>query len=153
MTNFRPRLVIKNGTLIDGSGCDPVPNTLVVVEGNRIAHVGPADGRLRPESPDDTVIDAAGKFILPGLIDAHCHISLHQGALPSVKYTSSAEFCTLWAAQAIGRVLCAGVTSIAVPGGQMVHRCDGARSGRGRAPRRPADGRRRAGAQQLRRHL
>ena len=94
------------------------PNTLVVVEGNRIAHVGPADGRLQPESPDDTVIDAAGKFILPGLIDAHCHISLHQGALPDVKYTSSAEFCTLWAAHAIGRVLRAGVTSIAVPGGK-----------------------------------
>ena len=118
MTNSRPRLLIKNGTLIDGSGCDPVPNTLVVVEGNRIAHVGPADGSLRPESPDDTVIDAAGKFILPGLIDARCHISLHQGAMPSVKYTSSAEFCTLWAAHAIGRVLRAGVTSIAVPGGK-----------------------------------
>ena len=116
MTHFRPRLLIKNGTLIDGRGCDPVPNMLVVVEGNRIAHVGPADGSLRPESPDDTVIDAAGKFILPGLIDAHCHISLHQGALPGVKYTSSAEFCTLWAAHAIGRVLRAGVTSIAVPG-------------------------------------
>jgi hypothetical protein len=35
MTNSRPRLLIKNGTLIDGKGCDPVPNTLVVVEGNR----------------------------------------------------------------------------------------------------------------------
>jgi imidazolonepropionase-like amidohydrolase len=118
MTNSQLRLLIENGTLIDGRGCDPVPNTLVVVEGNRIAHVGPADGRLRPGSPDDTVIDAAGKFILPGLIDAHCHISLHQGALPGVKYTSSAEFCTLWAAHAIGRVLRAGVTSIAVPGGK-----------------------------------
>jgi len=118
MTNSQPRLLIEKGTLIDGRGCDPVPNTLVVVEGNRIAHVGPADGRLRPGSPDDTVIDAAGKFILPGLIDAHCHISLHQGALPGVKYTSSAEFCTLWAAHAIGRVLRAGVTSIAVPGGK-----------------------------------
>jgi imidazolonepropionase-like amidohydrolase len=118
MTNSRPRLLIKNGTLIGGKGSDPVPNTLVVVEGNRIARVGPADGRLQPESPDDTVIDAVGKFILPGLIDAHCHISLHQGALPGVKYTSSAEFCTLWAAHAIGRVLRAGVTSIAVPGGK-----------------------------------
>jgi imidazolonepropionase-like amidohydrolase len=118
MTNSPPRLLIKNGTLIDGRGRDPVPNTLVVVEGNRIADVGPADGRLRPESPDDRVIDAAGKFILPGLIDAHCHISLHQGALPGVKYTSSAEFCTLWAAHAIGLVLRAGVTGIAVPGGK-----------------------------------
>src|SRR5215471_2380348 len=118
MTTPPPRLLIKNGTLIDGSGRDPVPNALVVVEGNRITHVSPREGSMRPESPDDKVIDAAGKFILPGLIDAHCHISLHQGALPGVKYTSSAEFCTLWAAHGIGRVLRAGVTSITVPGGK-----------------------------------
>src|ERR1700740_1684414 len=113
------RLLIKNGTLIDGSGRDPVKNTLIDVEGDRIADVGAAtDGLARPQSANDTVIDAAGTFILPGLIDAHCHISLHQGALPGVRYTSSAEFCTLWAAHAIGRVLRAGVTSVAVPGGK-----------------------------------
>jgi len=95
MTNSSPRLLIKNGTLIDGSGRDPVTNTLVVVEGNRIVHIGGAAGSVRPETPDDTVIEAAGKFILPGLIEGHCHISLHQGALPGAKYTSSAEFCTL----------------------------------------------------------
>ncbi|HYZ41259.1 MAG TPA: amidohydrolase family protein [Stellaceae bacterium] len=115
MTTVPQRLLIKNGTLIDGSGRDPVSNPLIVIEGNRITHVGGADGPARSE---DMVIDANGKFILPGLIDAHCHISLHQGALPGVRYTSSAEFCTLWAAYAIGRVLRAGVTSIAVPGGK-----------------------------------
>jgi imidazolonepropionase-like amidohydrolase len=118
MTNLSSRLLIKNGTLIDGSGREPAPNAFVVVEGNRISHIGPTEGSIRPENPADTMIDAAGKFILPGLIDAHCHISLHQGALPGVRYTSSAEFCTLWAAHAIGRVLRAGVTSIAVPGGK-----------------------------------
>jgi imidazolonepropionase-like amidohydrolase len=112
------RLLIKNGTLIDGSGRDPSRNALVVIEGNRITHLGGGAGSIRPQGTDDTVIDADGKFILPGLIDAHCHISLHQGALPGVKYTSSAEFCTLWAAYAIGRVLRAGVTSIVVPGGK-----------------------------------
>ena len=113
------RLLIKNGTLIDGSGRDPVMNALIVVEENRIAHIGPADAHTQPaEGPGNRIIDATGKFILPGLIDAHCHISLHQGALPGVKYASSAEFCTLWAAYAIGRVLRAGVTSIAVPGGK-----------------------------------
>jgi imidazolonepropionase-like amidohydrolase len=112
------RLLIKNGTLIDGSGREPTPNTVIAVEGNRISHVGLTGAEMRPETPDDTVIDAAGKFILPGLIDAHCHVSLHQGALPGARYTSSAEFCTLWAAHAIGRVLRAGVTSIAVPGGK-----------------------------------
>jgi imidazolonepropionase-like amidohydrolase len=118
MTTSSPRLLIRNGTLIDGSGRDPVENDLIVVEGNRIGHVGRAGGSVPPRSPDDTVIDAAGKFVLPGLIDAHCHISLHQGAVPGVKYTSSAEFCSLWAAYAIGRVLRAGVTGIAVPGGK-----------------------------------
>jgi len=118
MTDTQPRLLIKNGTLIDGSGRDPVPNTLVIIHKNRIAHVGPTNSSIRPACPDDTIINAAGKFVLPGLIDAHCHISLHQGALPGVRYTSSAEFCTLWAAHAIGRVLRAGVTSIAVPGGK-----------------------------------
>src|SRR4051812_45399216 len=37
------RLLIKNGTLIDGSGA-PVPNRLLVVEGNRITLVGETDG-------------------------------------------------------------------------------------------------------------
>jgi imidazolonepropionase-like amidohydrolase len=114
----QPRLLIKNGTLIDGSGSEAAPNFLIAVEGSRISHVGPAGAAIRPETTEDHVIDAAGKFILPGLIDAHCHISLHQGALPGARYTSSAEFCTLWAAHAIGRVLRAGVTSIAVPGGK-----------------------------------
>jgi imidazolonepropionase-like amidohydrolase len=118
MTHAHPRLIIKNGTLIDGSGREPTTNVVIAVEGNRISHVGPPGAAMRPETPHDIVIDAAGKFILPGLIDAHCHISLHQGALPGARYTSSAEFCTLWAAHAIGRVLLAGVTSIAVPGGK-----------------------------------
>ncbi len=118
MSDRQPRLLIKHGTLIDGSGGQPTPNTLIAVEGSRISRVGPAGAAMPSETPDDTVIDAAGKFILPGLIDSHCHISLHQGALPGIRYTSSAEFSTLWAAHAIGRVLRAGVTSIAVPGGK-----------------------------------
>ena len=94
MNDRQPRLLIKNGTLIDGSGSKAAPNSLIAVEGNRISHLGLAGAAMRPETPDDIVIDAAGKFILPGLIDAHCHISLHQGALPGARYTSRAEFCS-----------------------------------------------------------
>ena len=153
MTNSSPRLLIKNGTLIDGSGGEPVTNKLLVVEGNRITLVGDTDGSMRPETPDDRVIDATGKFILPGLIDAHCHISLHQGALPGVRYTSSAEFCTLWAAHAIGRVLRAGVTSIAVPGGKWftdVTVREAVEGGLLEGPRMVVAG---PGPQQLRRHF
>ena len=138
MNDRQSRLLIKNGTLIDGSGSKAAPNSLIAVEGNRISHLGPAGAAMHPETPDDIVIDAAGKFILPGLIDAHCHISLHQGALPGARYTSSGEFCTLWAAHAIGRVLRAGVTSIAVPGGKWLRRARAARGGG--APRRSPQG-------------
>jgi cytosine/adenosine deaminase-related metal-dependent hydrolase len=79
-------------TLIDGSGGDPVPNRLLVVEGNRITLLGETDGSMRPETPDDTVIDATGKFILPGLIDAHCHpLSLVRGTDGSNLLPSSGE--------------------------------------------------------------
>jgi len=50
------RLLIKNGTLIDGSGGGPVPNRFLVVEGNRITLVGETDGSMRPETPDDAVM-------------------------------------------------------------------------------------------------
>jgi imidazolonepropionase-like amidohydrolase len=111
------RLVVKSGTLIDGTGRPRVPNGAIVIEGNEITRVDggdtPADVR-----PADTVIDAAGKFIMPGLIDGHVHLSSHQGALPGVRFTSTPEFATLWSARNVGRVLRAGVTGISVPGGK-----------------------------------
>jgi imidazolonepropionase-like amidohydrolase len=111
------RLIIKNGTLIDGTGRPPVPNRAIIIEGNVITHVGEPEwaGASRPT---DVVLDAAGKYIMPGLIDGHVHLSSHQGALPGVRFTSTPEFATLWAARAAGQVLRAGVTAISVPGGK-----------------------------------
>lgn len=57
-----PRLLIENGALIDGTGAAPVENATIVIEGNRIASIGSA----MPARPDDTVIDATGKYVLPG---------------------------------------------------------------------------------------
>ena len=55
-----PRLLIENGALIDGTGAVPVDNATIVVEGNRIASLGSA----MPARPDDTVIDATGKYMV-----------------------------------------------------------------------------------------
>lgn len=60
--------VLKGGTLIDGTGAEPVPNTNIVIRGNRIASVG--SDRV-PRGAD--VIDVSGKYILPGLWDKHLH--------------------------------------------------------------------------------
>lgn len=64
-------LVIEGGTLIDGTARSPQRNAAVVMEGNRITAVG-EKGKV-PYPPGAQVIPAAGKFILPGLIDMHVH--------------------------------------------------------------------------------
>jgi imidazolonepropionase-like amidohydrolase len=66
---------IRNGLLIDGTGAEPLPGTDVVTRGDEIVAVGPA-GTLDESVPEGaTVIEADGGAIMPGLIDAHCHIT------------------------------------------------------------------------------
>ena len=61
-------LVIQGGTLVDGNGGPPLANAVIVIEGNRITAVGAAGTVQVP--PGAQVINAAGKWITPGLIDA-----------------------------------------------------------------------------------
>ena len=68
-----PVLVIKGGTLIDGNGGPPIRDSLLVIRGNRFERIS-RNGTA--EFPADAkVINATGKFIMPGLIDAHLHYS------------------------------------------------------------------------------
>jgi hypothetical protein len=61
-------LVIQGGTLVDGNGGPPLANAVIVIQGNRITAVGAAGEVQVPASAQ--VINAAGKWITPGLIDA-----------------------------------------------------------------------------------
>jgi imidazolonepropionase-like amidohydrolase len=115
-------LVIRHGTLIDGSGRPPVPNDALVVEGHRIKSVGPLPESLRSSgSRDDVaVIDASGQWIMPGLIDAHTHLSYghpHLRGEGRGRGTTRPELGVLKAARSAQQVLRSGVTSISVPGG------------------------------------
>jgi imidazolonepropionase-like amidohydrolase len=62
-------IAITGGTLIDGSGRDPVKNATVLIEGERIAAAGPAVSVPK----NATVLDAGGCTLLPGIIDCHVH--------------------------------------------------------------------------------
>ena len=64
-------LVIENGTVITGTGSDPIPNGIVVIRGDRIVAVGLRTDFAIPSSAQ--VIDAKGGTILPGMINAHAH--------------------------------------------------------------------------------
>lgn len=120
-TNIDGSLIIANGTVIDGTGAKPRPNGKIVLRDKTIAEVSEAElGQSVPlgQAEAATVIDATGKFILPGLIDGHVHLSMYQGAPPGVSGSTSAEFCTLYAAQNLMPILRAGFTSVSVPGGK-----------------------------------
>ncbi len=76
-------LVVVNGQVWTGNPANPRASA-VAISGNRIRHVG-TEAEARGEvSRDATVIDAGGRTVLPGLIDAHNHFLSTAEALASV---------------------------------------------------------------------
>jgi imidazolonepropionase-like amidohydrolase len=65
-------LVIRNGDVFDSESGVVRARTTIVVRGDRIVAVGPANAVAIP--PDATVIDATGKTVVPGLWDMHTHV-------------------------------------------------------------------------------
>ncbi|HKY03971.1 MAG TPA: amidohydrolase, partial [Blastocatellia bacterium] len=58
-------------TVIDATGAPPLPGMTVVITGDRITTIGPA-GKVRiPRQAE--VVEARGKFLIPGLWDMHTH--------------------------------------------------------------------------------
>ena len=66
-------IVIENGLLIDGTGRPPIHDATVTIEGNRISHVGKGKSIQPSLLRGAEIVDAHGKSLLPGLIDAHVH--------------------------------------------------------------------------------
>jgi len=70
-------LVIQGGTLVDGNGGVPLANSVIVIEGNHITGVGRAGQVQVPAGAK--IIDATGKWVTPGLIDAKANWSWMYG--------------------------------------------------------------------------
>jgi imidazolonepropionase-like amidohydrolase len=64
-------LVITGATVIDGTGAPPRAGTMIVMSGGRITTVA-RDGEAETP-PGAAVIDATGKYVIPGLVDLHAH--------------------------------------------------------------------------------
>src|SRR5438105_810299 len=82
------RLLIHNAIVVDGNGTPASGPKDIVIENNVIADVVPLDavsvsragGRSNIQA--DAVIDAGGKYVLPGLINAHAHLQEDRGGKP-----------------------------------------------------------------------
>ena len=120
-TNGAKTTIIRNGTLINGTGQPAAQNDAVVVQGNRILSVGAVPPQINVEDREHVeTIDATDKWIMPGLIEGHCHLSFGQPAMPGLSVargTTSPEFSTIRAAKNAQIVLRSGITSLSIPGG------------------------------------
>src|SRR5215213_11263619 len=68
-----PVTAIVGARLVDGTGAAVVNDSVILVSGDRITAAGP---RARVQVPQGaTVVNAAGKTVMPGLIDVHCHLN------------------------------------------------------------------------------
>jgi cytosine/adenosine deaminase-related metal-dependent hydrolase len=82
-----PRLVIRNAMIADGNGTPASGPKDIVIEGNLISEIVPLDpvalkaGRARRPA-GDIEIDGTGRYVLPGLINAHGHVQDERGGVP-----------------------------------------------------------------------
>ncbi len=65
-------LLIRNGQWVCVQSGEIVPGTDIAVNGSRIAYIGPDASHTL--GPDTRVIDAAGRYLVPGLLDGHMHV-------------------------------------------------------------------------------
>jgi imidazolonepropionase-like amidohydrolase len=105
-------VAITGGTVIDGTGAAPRPNTTIIVQGERIAAIGPAADVAVPAGA--LRIDATGKFVLPGFIDLHVHLMY-----PPTDAPQSDGIGVLRALRFMNLFQAAGVTALRDVGGTV----------------------------------
>ncbi|MBM7786872.1 dihydropyrimidinase [Tenggerimyces flavus] len=88
-------IVIRNGTVVSPLGTSASD---VLVDGERIVAVASASSGLADQwaASADRVIDAAGKYVLPGGIDAHTHMEMPFGGTSSVDTFSTGTTAAAW---------------------------------------------------------
>jgi len=102
------RLVIENANLIDGTGAPNRGPVTIEIEGDRITGIrggstGGMDGAGGSYPEDTRVIDASGKYVLPGFIDAHSHLGTPTHAAAG-SLTDPEYVLKLWLAHGITTV-------------------------------------------------
>lgn len=90
-------LAVTGATVIDGTGNAPIADAVVLIADGRIAAVGPAREVAVPAGARR--IDARGKFVIPGLMDANLHLFLNADLETLIKYEDRYDEIVLEAAQ------------------------------------------------------
>lgn len=106
---------IRCGMLFTALSDQPEKHQTVVLDAGRIAFVGPTSA-APPVGPTDVLTDHSDKFVMPGLIDNHVHLSYGEARTEEdIDLYASLEFRALRGMDAAQRVLKAGFTSMLDP--------------------------------------
>ena len=86
-------IIIRNGTIVDGTGTNKYIGDIVIL-GDTIIDVGP-NVASKYNMPNKQDVDATGKHIIPGWVDAHTHFDAQMHWDPSISPSSAAGVTTV----------------------------------------------------------
>jgi imidazolonepropionase-like amidohydrolase len=117
-------VALVGATLVDGDGGAPIPNSVVILRGDRIEAAGPRATTRIPRGA--RTVDVAGKWITPGLVDAHVHF-FQSGSIytrpdgidlnATVPYAEDVARSKSHLQETFDRYLASGVTTVVDAGG------------------------------------
>ncbi len=112
-TAFSETTIIHAGTLLATPGSPPKTQQSIIISDGRIQDVRDGFVTADPDQPDQRVIDLSSKFVMPGFIDLHVHLSGQVGdGKPTDEVTHSDADVALTAAMYAHRTLQAGFTTL-----------------------------------------
>lgn len=105
--NYAQVLAVTGGTLIDGTGRAPISDAAIVMQNGHIIAVGPSSTVTVPGGA--TRVDARGKYIIPGMMDANVHLDLNTQLEELIRFENQYDKIVLEGAQI---ALKAGLTTV-----------------------------------------
>lgn len=112
-------IVLKGGTLIDGTGAALLPRAVIILEGERIGKIGKEGDFGSSLAALGEVIDVTGKTVMPGLINGHEHLENRWGTGTfQQRAAQDTRYLTLRAARNCLAALQEGITTVRDMGGK-----------------------------------
>lgn len=106
-------MLLRNATVLDVEAGELLPDRRVLVRGQQIAEVGGRDVTAPPDTP---VVDVRGATLMPGLVDAHVHVTAVTADL-AAQAEWAPTYVTARSATILGEMLQRGFTTVRDVGG------------------------------------
>jgi imidazolonepropionase-like amidohydrolase len=117
------RTYLRNARLIDGTGRPPLDGAGLVIEHATLVHAGHLASADEPRPAEATVVDLGGRTVIPGLVEAHIHLSYNNvKVIADLDLNCPPEYSTLVSAKNAELALSCGYTAARSAG--SVHAID-----------------------------